>query len=524
MLTRGYQRPVAVMANILISQDNDSPLSNAPGLGSMSALFGSNAYVDDEIFIISSHSLYREVAKDLQLNKTHIVKAGFMKSYLAYPDFPIDVTTAPGVADTLSVSLSFKVMVNEKGMADITVKRPKKPTYAKVDDVKLPYEVKTPYGNYTVVTTPSFPNGEKVNSTVIFDGYEGAAESMTKEVEAGIASRKSNVITLEYDTPNPELGTAILNEILKKYNEKGVRDKNESGTKTGEFIADRLGIIGAQLSDVEMRIQNYKISHNTMEPAIEAEYQQVKRGELDKALLEQEANVEMLRITRNFFADSLNSDELVPVIVDNEGLQQAIAAYNELIMERTELRRDAKPGNIALANLNERIKLMRTNLYKSADKTLHQGEAAVQDLRKQLGLTTNYLTSDIPVQEREYRDLRRQLLMFSQLYNFLLERQEENAMLLANSISKGKIIDEAYVMSDPLGVSRMVLLLVAFMFGLIIPPVCMLVRKLLRDKFDSRAEVERYISAPVLGEMVTDNSGRKMVVSEKDTSPSTELF
>ncbi len=144
VLTQGYQRPMAVMANILITQEDDSLLAGAAGLGSMGSLFGSSAYVEDEIFIISSHSLYREVAKDLQLNKTHIVKSGFMKSYLAYPDFPVDVTSAPGVPDTLSVSLSFKVKVNEKGVASITVKGPKKVTYAKVKDVKLPYEVKTP--------------------------------------------------------------------------------------------------------------------------------------------------------------------------------------------------------------------------------------------------------------------------------------------------------------------------------------------------------------------------------------------
>ncbi|MDE5734277.1 MAG: polysaccharide biosynthesis tyrosine autokinase [Duncaniella sp.] len=192
-------------------------------------------------------------------------------------------------------------------------------------------------------------------------------------------------------------------------------------------------------------------------------------------------------------------------------------------MQRIELAKDARPGNIALANLNERIALMRQNLYKSADKTLHQGMAAVADLRQELGLTREYL-GNVPVQEREFVDLRRQQGMMARLYNFLLEKQEENSMLLANSVSKGKVIDEAYTLSEPLGASPKIILLIAFVIGLVIPPAGLFLYKLLRNKFESRAEVERHVSAPILGEMVTDNSGRKLVVTEKDTSPSTELF
>lgn len=515
-------RPMVVKANILISQEDQGPFSSASG-GGLSGLFGSNAYVEDEIFVISSHSLFRDVAKDLNLNKTHYVKANFLKSYLAYPDFPVDVTAPAGVADTITVGLSFKVDVDKEGMADITVTGPKKAKYAKVKDVRLPYTVKTPYGEFDVVATPHFPKGKKVSTVIGFTGYESAAEGLTDNVIADIASRKSNVITLEYDTPNPAYGSAILNRILARYNERGISEKNLQGEKTAAFIEDRLGLIGTQLSDVELKIQNYKTSHNITDIGVEAGYQQAKRGELDKALLEQEANVEMLRITRNFFADSLHSNELVPVIVENKGLQDAIATYNELIMQRIELAKDARPGNIALANLNERIALMRQNLYKSADKTLHQGMAAVADLRQELGLTREYL-GNVPVQEREFVDLRRQQGMMARLYNFLLEKQEENSMLLANSVSKGKVIDEAYTLSEPLGASPKIILLMAFVIGLVIPPAGLFLYKLLRNKFESRAEVERHVSAPILGEMVTDNSGRKLVVTEKDTSPSTELF
>ena len=75
---------LAVRANVLIQQENTNPMAS---FGGLDRLFGSNGYVDDEIFVISSHSLYRDVAEELQTNKTHYVRDGFLKSHLAYPEF-----------------------------------------------------------------------------------------------------------------------------------------------------------------------------------------------------------------------------------------------------------------------------------------------------------------------------------------------------------------------------------------------------------------------------------------------------
>lgn len=62
------------------------------------------------------------------------------------------------------------------------------------------------------------------------------------------------------------------------------------------------------------------------------------------------------------------------------------------------------------------------------------------------------------------------------------------------------------------------------MIGIILPPIYLYLRKLILNKAESREEVERHVSAPVLGEMCTDHSGRSLVVTEHDTSSATELF
>ena len=112
LATKVIKPKYAVNANVLISQDEKGGMAS---LGSIGDLFGSKASVDDEIFVISSHSVYRDVVKDLATNKIHKVKMGFLNNVFAYPEFPVDVIAAPGIIDTLRTTIVFKVKIDEKG-------------------------------------------------------------------------------------------------------------------------------------------------------------------------------------------------------------------------------------------------------------------------------------------------------------------------------------------------------------------------------------------------------------------------
>jgi len=515
---------MAVRANILISQDDDGPFGAASTHGKsngIGALFGSNANVQDEVFVISSHSLYRNVVKSLGINKMHYVRTGFLRSELAYPEFPIDVE-APNIADTLRTALVFKIKVDKNGAADVTVKA-KKDILAELSDVKLPAVVKTEYGDFTVKPTATYPKGEKVKTTITFMGYESGAEVLTDNVSADLASKKSNVITLAFDTPNAAYGSAILNEILEKYNERGIYEKNLQGQKTATFLEDRIRLMGRDLDEAETAIQHYKEANNITDIQAEAAYRSSRRSSLENNIVALETEIELLQLTRDFFTDSIHSTELVPTTVSTAAVQQGIGAYNGLVMERIELLNNAKSDNYALRKVENRMAMTRRNILATTDRALEASRVRLKDLISQQGDNRSKL-GRIPTQEREYVNMKRQQEMKQELYLFLLQRQEENAMLLANSIPKGKIVDEAYVLSEPLGVSNKVILFVFLIIGLLIPPVYLYVRKLILNKAESREEIERHISAPVLGEMCTDHSGRSLIVTEHDTSSATELF
>ena len=517
---RVHQTKYGIRASVLIQQEDANPMAAA--MGGLGDLFGASGNVDDEVFVISSHSLYRDAIRDLGLNKTHYTRLGFLKKELSYPDYPIDVTFDENIADTLSVMLNFKVKVNEDGSSKIRIKD-KNGKIEEVENVRLPHSFNTPYGLFTVESTEHFPTGQEVTSTILVTGYHAAAEDFAEDISIEIGNKRTNVIQMAYNTPNTDLGKALLNQIITQYNERCIREKNIQGLKTAEFIEQRVALIGADLGDIEKRIQDFKENQAIVDVEAEAVYQTTKRGELETELLKTETQLEILKLTREFVSDSDNKYELIPSTVELKALNDAITEYNLMLIERNEMLRTVNSDNSIIVKLTNRIDTMRANIISTIDQFYNSMKVTIRDIENKIASTSSRL-GNIPGQERAAVDLLRQREVKQQLYIFILERQEENAMMMANATPKGLTVDEPYVLKEPLGMSSMVILIFMLIIGMCLPPVYLYVLKLIRNRIESREEVESRTTAPIIGEICTVNSESPLVVSPTSTSTATELF
>lgn len=509
----------SVNANLLITQDDKNGLG---GMGGIGDLFGGKAKVDDEIFVISSHSLYRDVVRDLGIYKIHDVKSGMFNTLLAYPEYPVDVIAAPGVSDTLRTGMVFKIELDKKGLASVKVTA-RKDILADVKNAELPLSIKTIYGDFVVDTTKAYVPGKELESTVSFIGYDAAAERLNKIVRASIANKRSNAIRLGIETPNIPYGKDILNEIIAKYNERGIYEKNLQSKKTADFIDSRLAIISGDLHQSEEEIQNYKETRGVVDLESEAKYQFGKRSKIEEELIKAETEAEVVKMTGAFISDPDNAYSLIPMTTENKGLQEGIKGYNDLVLQRLSIASNAKPNNKALKLLDEQIDAMRENISMSVAKAYELSMVAVKDLQSQMSKAMGNLGT-IPAQEREFLNMERQHEVKQKLYLFLLQRREETAVMLANATPKGLIVDEAFAHNEPINMGKMMILIIALFIGCCIPPVLIYVRKLLRTKFDTKDELVAMVDAPVLGEICQDNSGRKIVAVAGDHSSTTELF
>lgn len=510
----------AVCANVLVSDDNTGSFTAMSG---MSDLFGSSANVEDEVYVISSHSVLRDVARNLGIYKTHYVKKGLLGGYLAYPDFPVDVTADSSLLDTLNTTMTFKVNVGKDGKADIKMYADGK-KIGQEKNLRLPVSLNTKYGRYTVLPTPDYPKGEKVKTTISISGYDDTAEDLAHSISSDRASRKSNMINLYMRTENTDYGKDVLNEIVDNYNRRGISYKNRQGEKTLEFINDRLAIISGDLSTAEKDIQDYKKDHKITDVGVEASYNMGVRGTADHALVQAETESEIIKMTRDFLRQPGNEFQLVPITSNMpKSLGDAINEYNNLVIKRMKVADNARGNNTALRRLDESISSLRRNIDTSLTKALETSQVQVREARSRLNSSLSKL-GNVPAQEREFLGLKRQQAVKQELYIFLLQRREETAMMIANAIPKGRIIDEAYSLSQPVSVKMKTVLAIALLIGLIVPCLLLYLRRLFRTKFDDIQELRALTDIPVVGEICKDKNAENLVVTPGSSTPTTELF
>lgn len=521
-----------VMSKVLISQDDDSS-NGSGGMGAklLSNLsIGGGTNVDDELIVFASHDLHAQVAKELRTNCTYIEKANLLKKIDRYKDSPIEISAIGNVLDTLKRGLKFKVSINKAG-DEIKIKV-KQGLFKTLNDVKadrFPVSVETQYGVFVVDTTKYYKQGESLDMTAAVFGYELKAEDYDDNLSVGLVSKKSNGISITTKETNVQRGCDVINKLVSLYNQRCQAEKDEMAVNTGKFIDERLVLIYDELSKSEADIENYKQKHGISDMSIELGTLVEKRELSENARVQLETQYSIVNMIKDFIADSKNDGSLIPFTANlsgsgnGSGSDASIEAYNALLMERLKLKNSAKENNVALKLLDEQIAAMKVNVQSNVDRALESLKIQLNDAREQESYAKGAL-SGLPTSEREARELYRQQGIKHTLYTYLLQKREENALVLAATTPKGKVVDSAYAHSEPISLSKFVILFIALCIGLVLPLAFIYVKRLLNTKFTTQDELENIVSVPVLGEICHNRHRSSLVVRAGKTSSIVELF
>lgn len=145
---------------------------------------------------------------------------------------------------------------------------------------------------------------------------------------------------------------------------------------------------------------------------------------MESALFATEKEIALLNLTREFLADSLNYSDMIPTTVASGPVQNAINSYNSLVFKRLELSQNAKQNSYAIRQLTKQMDLMRKNLLTSSDKALENAEVNLRQLQREKNQIAGKL-SNIPTQEREFINMKRQQEIKQEIYLFLLRNRKK---------------------------------------------------------------------------------------------------
>lgn len=467
-----------VRASIMLNSDAGVSTLIAAGMGSVSDLFGGNSVADDEINIMTSHSLLREISQRMDLNRVHYERV-MPTVYLKYVDpFPVDVIPVETTidTDTLRKTLCFTVKAKPSGQTYISVKAGKD-MIAEESGLTLPAVIECSYGNFIVEKTAIYPEGETVKTKVLVMSHDQAAEDLRGQLNIALASKHSSIINMQMISDDTEYAVDVLNNIIDIYNTRAHDDNVTSTSASAKFLTERLTAVREQLDATEQQLASYKKGEGLTELTTDAAviYEQMRTAE--EAVTEQQVLVEMSKLTLDMVRASANDNSLLPYYTTDETTVSMIKSYNNLALQRMQLESGVKGDNTTLRRLDEQISALRNNLIKTLEASLTRDETHLAQLQS-IYEETRGKVSQIPAQEQAYRQIVRQQAIEEELYTFLLQKREEASIMMLNINPKVKIIDAAYALNEDVSTSPAMVMLIAFLFGILIPPVYIYIRSL----------------------------------------------
>ena len=494
----------------------------------LNGFVSSSSNIENEIEVLKSRTLAREVVSSLGLFVTYMDEDKFPNKEL-YRTSPVLVSLTPQEADRLPQTMEIDMLLQPAGAMDVQVKVGKKEYRKHLE--KLPAVFPTDEGTVAFFVnndTLSSLRPESVTTERHITAYINRPFAVAKGYAGSLSitptSKATSVVTVSLKNSNTQRGKDYIDKLLEMYNINANNDKNEVAQRTAEFIDERIDIISKELGSTERDLENFKRSAGITDLTSEAQIALTGNAEYEKKRVENQTQINLVMDLKKYLQGS--EYEVLPANVglQDAGVAGAIDRYNEMVAERKRLLRTSTESNPAIVNLTTSIRAMRSNIQTTLDATLKGLEITKADLIREASRYSRRI-SDAPTQERQFVSIARQQEIKSGLYLMLLQKREENAIVLAAIANNAQIIDEAQADSTPISPKRMTIYLAALVFGIGIPVGVIYLIGLTKFKIEGRADVEKLTSLPVVGDIpLADEKTGAIAVFENQNNLMSETF
>lgn len=480
--------------------------------------------VKNEVYIIQSHQIMKEVVRQLHLDVTYGYK-NHLKRINLYEVKPFTVQFDSAEARS---SVRFKVELKDgKARLHDFITAAGEVEYDKF--VPFGKAVKTPAGVLTLIPHEEyFDNFNGREITITRSTVDAAAVAYGSALKASEVDKESTLVGLTYTDHNIRRAEDILNEVLDAYKRSIIIDKNRIAESTAQFIDERIQIIAKDLSRVEGDLAAFKQSNRLVSLKEDANAYLQQSAAARQRSIQLESQVGVVQFLLDDLRSNAVGNRLIPSLggLTDAGIQSQISKYNELMLERNRLVENTGEGSPKIKTLDENLLQMRSAIIASTSAYLSSLNVQLgRAKQEEAGLSSNLAA--VPQKEKEIIDITRQQSIKETLYTYLLNKREETALQLAITEANIRIIETPFGSNRPIAPRSRMIMLVALLLGVLVPFAFFYVRDLLNMNIRGRKDIEDRTSIPVLGEVPhrKDNiADAEIVVADQKTDPINEAF
>jgi len=453
----------------------------------------SKKIVENEIEVIQSRKLMREVADKLNLYTPVLEKVQFIYKP-AYTSSPVTVITpdADGLQSTKE-NIPFAVDTAKREVTlDAIYKYP------------MNQVVQTPYGKLEFLLNQKYRPVSNQNE--YFLSVTNPAElipALMNDLSADGGSKLSSIIELGFKDTDPQRAIDILNQLIDSYRQSEINEKNLLASNTLSFVNDRLKDATSDLDSIQRKVQKYKSSSNAVDISTQGQLYLQNVSQNDQKLSEINAQISILNQVEGMVDNGGNYQGGIvssAIGVGDPTLAQMLDKFGTLELEYEKGKATIGENNPKLLAIRDQITKIKPDILKNIT-TQKKSLSTLRDNITSSNNSYNSMLRGVPEKEKQLIDISRAQQGKQDIYSFLLQKKEESEIAYASTISDNRVIDYASVGNGPVSPNKLIIMAGFISLLLVLAYLFVNIRETMSGKIMYRKEIENATKTPVISEI-----------------------
>ena len=256
-----------------------------------------------------------------------------------------------------------------------------------------------------------------------------------------------------------------------------------------------------ELGDIDLRVSDFQSKSLMPNIGEVARMNMESTKDVNSQILTLNNQLAMSEAVYGYIANSANKENVIPMNTGtgNPQLEAQIGSYNQLLLQRNNVRSSASGANPIVQQLDAQVAGQHEAITKAMAAHVANLRKALANLQGAKGAISGEIAA-LPDKARQLRGVTRQQSVKEQLYLFLLQKREENELSQTFTANSTRVITPPQGSFKPVSPKKTLILGVLFIVGLFLPAMVIYIRESNNSKVRSRKDLE-HMSTPFIGEI-----------------------
>lgn len=477
----------------------------------------SNINMDNEMEVLRSYRLLNQVASELNLDVSFFEQGTVKKTQIWNAPLILTKTISE---DSLRTPMNYELVI--KGN-QLVLKDEEERTWTLASNALDSTATTLPFA---ISLAPNFNPEKNIGNIyeVVLKSRKATIADLLKTVQIQPTSKTSDIVSLQLTGESYERSEAILNTLVRVFNNDGVLDRQQVSKRTLDFIDERFVYLSTELDSIEGGKESFKRTNNLSYIEADAGISLERKSETENQVADLETQLSLSGLLKQTVI-SQSAYSLLPVDIglDNSSLSILVSSYNEMAMEREKLGMTIGEGHPSMVALSEQLERTKVNILKTVNVYQSQMRTALSRLNTQRSKASSAFAG-LPEKEKMLRSIERQQSIKENLFLLLLQKREEAAINFAVTAPSVKVVDFAETANKPVAPKKLVVLALSGLFGLFLPFAFFFVRNTLDTQISSRGDLEKLLPTIPIAAEIPHIKGKKVFIDINDRSQMAESF